>query len=305
MSRYLGFSLCVLILAACLSPNGGASQHTAEPVPIDTVAPPLAAPPSAKSLAYNPHPAPDDIIDTQGVPMRIVPAGEFAMGSDKGDRDEKPVHTVSLGAYMIDKYEVSNARYAACVFAWKCAAPSATSSTHYNIYADPPLIYYGNPEFENYPVDSMDWNMAKAYCAWRGARLPSEAEWEKAARGGLDGKNYPWGDDAPVYETGAENGANFFDDNKTKGFYSPVGSYAPNGYGLYDMAGNVWEWTADWYSAYPGNTTQNSSFGTEYRIVRGGSLDDGPYKLRVSYRDKLYANYPNYVSGVRCARSSP
>lgn len=201
-----------------------------------------------------------------------------------------------MDAFYMDVYEVTNARYKACVDAGGCTAPGLSNSYTRD-------SYYGDAQYADYPVIYVEWNQATAYCEWRGARLPSEAEWEKAARGGLEGKQYPWGDEAPVCDKNASNGAKFDDDagcNDTD--TEAVGSYAPNGYGLYDMAGNVWEWVDDWYDAYPGNTVADSSFGKTYRVLRGGSWYNSPYNLRVSFRFRYTPDGWLSVNGIRCAR---
>ncbi len=259
-------------------------------------------PPSqAPAPDLTPTPLPTEIVDSKRVTMRLVPAGEFTMGSDDYSDDERPAHSVYLDDFYMDTYEVTNAFYASCVEAGVCSPPSTAGSyTREN--------YYGSPEFGNYPVIYVDWERAKTYCEWRGARLPTEAEWEKAARGGRAGNLYPWGD---VFEDGQ---ANFCDTNcsfdwKSKtindGYAdtSPVGVYPPNAYGLHDMAGNVWEWTADWYDAYPGNTVSNSSYGTFHRVLRGGSWGSYDDNLRVLNRYGDYPDVTDNVIGFRCLRS--
>lgn len=214
------------------------------------------------------------------------------MGSDTGaEDDEKPAHTVYLDDFYMDVYQVTNARYETCVEAGVCDPPDGTSS---NTRAD----YYGNPEFDNYPVISVNWEQAKTYCEWRGVRLPAEAEWEKAARG-TDGRIYPWGNETPE-----KRFANYLN---SVGDTSEVGAY-PDGispYGLYDMAGNVWEWVADWYDAYPGNTVSDSDYGTTYRVMRGGTWGSSDYTLRVfvRVRDTPVSLYGSVI-GFRCARDA-
>ena len=210
-----------------------------------------------------------------------------------------------MEAFAIDQYEVTNARYAECVAAGVCAAPVSTASyTH-----DP---YYGNAEFNNYPVINVSWFDANTYCEWRGARLPTEAEWEKAARG-VDGFIYPWGDefDGNIVNF-CDTNCNFDWANKTydDGYedVSPVGTY-PDGaspYGVYDMAGNVWEWTADWYDVYPGgNASISSDFGQTYRVLRGGSWNNLDNLVRSASRGWYVPANADFSFGFRCARSLP
>ena len=170
------------------------------------------------------------ITDAKGVLMALIPSGEFLMGSNNIRDDEKPVHTVYLDAFYLDIYEVTNSRYAGCVSAGVCQPPFLSRSSKRS-------SYYGDLQYSEYPVIFINWNMANTYCEWRGASLLTEAQWEKAARGGLQGMDSPWGNDQPVCDKKAQNGANFYG-CATKDT-EPVGSYSPNGYGLFDMAGNV------------------------------------------------------------------
>ena len=236
-----------------------------------------------------------EINDSKGVAMRLVPAGEFAMGSNNGNADEKPVHQIYLDAYYMDKYEVTNGLYKICVNAGECDSPSDTKS-----YAR--ASYYGNSEFENYPVIFVDWNQAKTYCEWRGARLPTEAEWEKAARG-TDRRTYPWGNDSP--------NSNLLNYNDVASDTTEVGKY-PKGvslYGLYDMAGNVWEWVNDWYGeTYYQSSPSSNPFGPgpgENRALRGGSWRDGDFIVRTSYRDWSNPASTRSILGFRCSRGTP
>jgi eukaryotic-like serine/threonine-protein kinase len=211
---------------------------------------------------------------------------------------------VTLDGYWIDQTEVTNAQYKRCVAAGSCRARRADETSSFTYSS-----YYGDSTYADYPVIRVDWNQAQAYCEWAGGRLPTEAEWEKAARG-TDGRMYPWGD-GPL--TGAR--ANFFDaycdswaDCSQDDRYAdtaPVGSY-PDGaspYGALDMAGNVWEWVADWYDAEyynrsPGENPTGPSSG--YHLVRGGSWMSGSADLRAAYR---YLYNADYESGFRCVRS--
>jgi len=225
--------------------------------------------------------------------MRLVPSGEFLMGSENGREDERPVHKVYLDSFYIDKYEVTNALYKACVDARTCDSPKQASS---NIHS----IYYGNPEFDNYPVIFIGWNMAKTYCEWRGARLPTEAEWEKAARG-TDGRTYPWGEE--INPTYANYGYNVGDT-------TPVGFYerGKSTYGVYDTVGNAWEWVNDWYGkTYYQSSSTSNPLGAEsgqYRVLRGGSWYINKDDVRSSSRFGGDPEESFYVGiGFRCARS--
>ncbi len=231
--------------------------------------------------------------EKDGAIMSYIPAGEFMMGSENGDPDEMPVHKVYLDDFWMDQTEVTNAMYALCVKAGNCDLPSSTGN-------------YENPEYAQHPVVYVSWNDAKNYCEWAGASLPTEAEWEKAARGGLEGKEYPWGDNAPICVAGADNGAQY---NSCDGQTVSVKNFSANSYALYDMAGNVWEWTADWYnSSYYENSPTNNPLGPEtgtYRVLRGGSWGNNNGNLRVASRGLSYPVNSNFNIGFRCLLSLP
>lgn len=231
--------------------------------------------------------------------MVFIPSGEFKMGCADGNPDEnceineQPLHTVYLDAYYIDKYEVTNSQYTKCVAAGVCEVPmisgSATRSS-----------YYGNSTYDEFPVIAVDWYRAYDYCNWVSKRLPTEAEWEKAARGDSDTRMYPWGNIAPDCTL-----SNFSDSDDCVGDTTQVGSY-PTGaspYGVLDMSGNVFEWTNDWYSSSPYNNPQGPDTGT-YKVLRSGGYDiDGIY-IRTAFR---YISTPDRWGrngGFRCAVSS-
>lgn len=212
--------------------------------------------PSTRTEVITPPPAP--------APMVLVPAGEFTMGSRKDDKtaekDERPAHLVYLNAFSIDQYEVTTSRFAEFLRETKRAVPK--------YWSEQVPQQHGNK-----PVVGVDWNDADAYCAWAGKRLPTEAEWEKAARG-TDQRLYPWGNQPPNEQRANVNRCCDF---KDYGVLTDVGSYeqGKSAYGAYDMAGNVWEWTADWYeenyySTSPARNPKGPSSG-EYRVLRGGS----------------------------------
>jgi serine/threonine-protein kinase len=263
-----------------------------------------------------------------GMILVYIPAGKFLMGSDNNDdtaaADGKPQHTVSLDAFWIDQIEITNAMFAQFVQAtsYKTDAEkdgwayiSSGGSWPKTNGAD--WRHPNGPEsnlngLENYPVVLVSWNDAQAYCTWAERRLPTEAEWEYAARGGLDGKPYPWGD------TFYGAAANFCDancvmdwkstnDNDGYTNTSPVGNYAPNGYRLYDMAGNVNEWVKDWYdksyySSSPAENPQGPTSG-ESRVLRGGSWIVSAYGLRVFSRGSDAPSNRNDLNGFRCSLS--
>jgi formylglycine-generating enzyme required for sulfatase activity/serine/threonine protein kinase len=227
--------------------------------------------------------------ELDGMEMVYVPEGSFEMGSFMGDEDEMPAHQVYLDAYWIDKYEVTNQQYAQCVAEGPCSPPTNSSSANL-------VHYYGNATYANFPVVYMKWNQAQEYCQWVGGDLPTEAQWEKAARG-TDGREYPWGNDPPDEFKG-----NYDYD---QGNSLEVGSYpqSVSPYGALDMAGNVWEWVRDWYGTYEtamiNNPTGPSS--GDIKVMRGGSWYNTTKNVRTSYRGGDDPNNTYYSYGFRCA----
>lgn len=234
--------------------------------------------------------------------MVLVSAGEFLMGCVSGDevvdlceQSELPLHTVYLDEFYIDKTEVTNAQYAQCVKAGVCDPPSQSFSTSRE-------WYYGNPEYDNYPVIFVTWYNAQDYCAWAGKRLPTEAEWEKAA-GGTTATIYPWGDHGPEYPSVNYNNT-LTRDTKEVG----QSSYWASSYGAFDMAGNVNEWVGDWYSesyySVSPDTNPQGPDGSTYKVIRGGSWISYEEGLRVAARDYIQPNNSHGSIGFRCASSS-
>ncbi len=254
--------------------------------------------------------------------MLLIPGGPFIMGENADIglaeckklyyqpeqcqrslfENEEPSYTVILPDFYIDKYEVTNAQYAECVSAGKCTAPVDKKSFTQN-------SYYGNAEYNNYPVIYVDWSQAKGYCAWRGGRLPTEAEWEKSARG-TDGRQYSWGNEF--------NGTkvNFCDKNCTFDWANknyddgyadtaPVGSY-PQGaspYGVHDMAGNVWEWVSSEYRPYPYRDNDGREDLTNVKnvkVLRGGSWNNNGNNVRAMNRDSPGTGNRYNDIGFRC-----
>ncbi|OQX62492.1 MAG: hypothetical protein B5M51_06075 [Anaerolinea sp. 4484_236] len=236
-------------------------------------------------------PLPEEIEDDKGVPMRLVPAGEFVMGNDdSADEWSHPAHTVYVDAFYIDKFEVTNERYAACDSP-ECRRPRQPGSITHN-------TYYNNPLLTNYPVLYVDWWMAKSYCKWRGARLPTEAEWEKAARG-TDGRLYPW--ESQERSCFYSNLSGCEEDTTAVDKYEQGRSP----YGIYDMSGNVWEWTSSLFQPYPYDPDDGRENLTETgkRVARGGSWHSFGVKSGSARNDTRFELDPSYYGayvGIRC-----
>jgi formylglycine-generating enzyme required for sulfatase activity len=227
-----------------------------------------------------------------------VPAGEFVMGKDYyiSPTDRSPTHRVNLEAFLIDRSEITNGMYALCVKANGCRPPGKNySATRDN--------YFDNPQYAGYPVIYVTWQDARDYCAWAGRRLPTEAEWEKAARG-TDGREYPWGNQA-----WDASRANLGIENDTTQFGSFPAGASP--YGALDMAGNVWEWVEDWYSdTYYSQSPPDNPRGPltgQRRVLRGGAWNIGHYdfNLLITTRIAYEPQISNGYIGFRCATSAP
>ena len=224
------------------------------------------------------------ITGKDGAEMVLIPAGEFQMGSNDSRDNEKPVHPVHLDTFYIDKYEVTNAKYAKFLNEYGKTTDEEglillSVDSEYCLIEKVGNTYRPKAGYENHPVVEVSWYGAAAYAQFYDKRLPTEAEWEKAARGGLVGMAYPWNNE--ITPKNANYGGNV-------GKTTPVGSYPPNDYGLYDMAGNVWEWCADWYNRdyYSRSPKQNPTgpdSGT-VRVLRGGCWFANQDSLRVSLR---------------------
>jgi formylglycine-generating enzyme required for sulfatase activity len=259
-----------------------------------------------------------------GMVMVYVPAGEFTMGSTDEEvdyalelcnqyfggckrdwfDDEQPAHIVVLDAYWIDRTEVTNGQYRQCVAAGACEPPEkSTSHTRDS--------YYGDSGYDDYPVIYVGWHQAANYCEWAGARLPTEAEWEYAARG-PEGRIFPWGDEADGTRLNYCDANCEFDwkDSAYDDGYAdtaPVGSYPAGGSwcGALDLAGNVWEWGADRYGEYPSGRQENPTGPStgDYRVARGGGWRYYWYYVRTTHRGVAPPG-PRYdYVGFRCAAS--
>ncbi|MGD2159239.1 MAG: formylglycine-generating enzyme family protein [Anaerolineales bacterium] len=213
------------------------------------------------------------IVDEFDVPMALVPAGEFKLSGWSKVSDQGIVEPVYLDDFYIDIYEVTNQDYAECVVEGVCAEPKNST-------------YYGDAPYQDHPVIFVTWDMAQTFCDWRGARLPTKLEWEKAARDELEKVNYYWGDVSPVCQVGARLGKGIDENADFRTSTQPVGNSSPNALGLYDMTGNVWEWVQDPY------------INDDYKI-----LPSTVSFLRMSTWSGYGPVYQRFLCGFRCARS--
>ncbi|GMV48760.1 MAG: formylglycine-generating enzyme family protein [Nitrospira sp.] len=240
-----------------------------------------------------PHGTPEVLL-RRDTPMVMVPEGEFLMGSSGTEslEDERPQHRVWLDRYAIDRDEVTTAHYATFLSAERRPAPWQWQEVDLATHGDRPVV-------------GVTWFDAEAYCRWRGARLPTEAEWEKAARG-TDGRLFPWGNRMPTAELANFGlGARFSYNQVLVSVQRLAEGLSP--YGLSHMAGNVAEWVADWYGVnYYEVSPSNNPTGPEagsFRVLRGGSWSDLPKYLLTYGRFKLPPDTRNSYTGFRCARS--
>jgi formylglycine-generating enzyme required for sulfatase activity len=214
--------------------------------------------------------------------MVYLPGGTFVMGSDQGKLNEHPLHDVSLNPFYMDIHEVTVAQYETFLI-----------ETGY----EKPAFWQPELDRPDDPVVGITWLDASAYAAWIGKRLPTEAEWEYAARGGAIGKLYPWGDDPDAQK------ANF-----TSTGIAPVKRFQPNGYGLHDMIGNVWEWCSDWYSENYYETSPRSNpkgpFTGTHKILRGGTWYSNAEQARITNRYYSLPDIRSFHIGFRCVKSS-
>ena len=227
--------------------------------------------------------------------MVLVPEGEFIMGTNDRLPDEGPQHKVTLPAFYIDTYEVTNLQYKQFIDSTNRKSPE----------------HFRNRTFPqgkaDHPVTQVSWHDADEYCHWAGKRLPTEQEWEKAARS-TDGRNYPWGNDFAINRANTPQRWMVLEND---GDTTPVGAF-PSGvsaYGAYDMSGNVWEWTASWYAPYPGNERITENYGEKYKVLKGGSWWDCTfYKCGISApsynRSFFLQSTKNKSFGFRCAKDA-
>ncbi|MBA3406229.1 MAG: SUMF1/EgtB/PvdO family nonheme iron enzyme [Gemmatimonadaceae bacterium] len=245
--------------------------------------------------------------------MAYVPAGSFSMGTsdDAFAPDEKPAHRVTLSAYCVDRTEVTVKAFAECVRAGKCPAPGEPS----NASVWDAGCNGSRADRQEHPVNCVDWEQSATYCSWMNKRLPTEAEWERAARGD-DGRMYPWGNQMPTarhlnacgQECKQQEFGTVYTESDRWAATAPVASY-PDGkspYGADDMAGNVWEWTSDWFGSYSpqDSVTPNGPVTGNVKVYRGGGWNAGSsFLVRTVARIKIKPEYRSPFLGFRCGRS--
>ncbi|MEK6589803.1 MAG: formylglycine-generating enzyme family protein [Nitrospinota bacterium] len=240
--------------------------------------------------------------------MVEIPAGVFTMGSEDGEFDERPLHEVELDDFSMDKYEVTYLQYQRFILAnphWQKGNPKFDEADE-NYLRD-----WNSSEFpkgkENYPVAYVSWYAADAYAKWDQKSLPTERQWEYAARGGYEGMQYVWGNN---FETHLSNWRGLPPHSPPykggdRGGVMPVGSYSINGFGINDMAGNVWEWTSDGYELYMDGNEKDPRprLNNHLKVIRGGSWKSDKNSLRVSFRHTKKPNACRIDIGFRCIKS--
>jgi formylglycine-generating enzyme required for sulfatase activity len=286
MKKIIPFLL--LFITACARTPDPVVESTSTPLPAisPTAIPSITSKPSTATIAPTSEASPtpqfanERVSPIDGMPQVYIPAGTFRMGGMDVRRapNELPEHDVTLDAFWMDQLEVTNAMFSLCVNAGACDPPQNFKSQRRN-------DYFQTPEFKDYPVVYVTWGQATAYCSWAGRRLPTEAEWERSARGD-DFRTFPWGEDKADSTL-----ANF---NMLVGDTSRVGAYSAGAspFGVLDMAGNVAEWANDFYSFNYSlenilNPTGPSTSSSFHRVVRGGSLGDAEINIRVSKRSSV------------------
>jgi formylglycine-generating enzyme required for sulfatase activity len=225
--------------------------------------------------------------------MVLIPAGEFWMGTEDGPQDARPLHRVYLSSYWFDQYEATNARYRQCVEGGGCTLPKDR-------------LLFEDPQQAQHPVTSITWNQARSFCQWQGKRLPTEAEWEKAARG-TDGRRYPWGNDEEIAKRYMKNRHLMADTNGAESVGRQVATTSP--YGAFDLIGSLSEWVKDWYAedfyqTSPVRDPQGPSRGS-FRVLRGGEWNEKSPTIQSSYRGWDDVTYWGPTLGVRCATDVP
>ena len=287
--------LFIILLSACGGTEAPADLATFTPRPTSV---PSIVPSTTAEATVTPTAAPTDaapgerVSSIDGMPQVHIPEGSFRMGGldARAAVDEMPAHDVTLHAFWMDQLEVTNAIYALCVNARVCDPPQSFRSQRRE-------DYFNNPGFKDYPVVYVTWAQASLYCEWAGRRLPTEAEWERAARGN-DFRTFPWGENKP--DSTFAN-FNFIVRDTTR-----VGTYSAGAspFRVLDMAGNVAEWTNDFYdydyyltgeTLNPPGPLTSSNFN---RVVRGGSLGDAEINIRVSKRSSVLGSNLNAVPGT-------
>lgn len=314
--KYISSIILTLTLLIGLTACGQTSEETNTPIPQATPtsivlatptpkeAPPTPTPkptqtpsPTPEPPAETPTPLPTDAPTLEPTPtnhpldvdMVLIPAGPFTMGSESGTAENGPAHTVDLPAFEIDKFEVTNTDFA--LFVTETNYVTDHEQTSNESWQD-----YNSEERSNHPVVKVTWNDAVRFCEWAGKRLPTEEEWEKAARGD-DARTYPWGEE---FDASLAN----VKDTKLRGT-TAVGSF-PGGaspYGVEDIAGNVWEWTATWLQPYPGNTVEYKYYGERFRVTSGGAwFEEAPQVTTFNRNAADPDTTANDDVGFRCVR---